>query len=112
MHREAIPRDKRTKQKSKLFINFSSCKIPACDTEPAEYTPNWLIHAVPYNNDLPEKCFSYMNTVENSTQCYDIDLFNMTEKISCDEFVYETDEVTLLNEVSKNNDIFFSINTF
>lgn len=53
-----------------------------------------------------------MNTVENSTQCYDIDLFNMTEKISCDEFVYETDEVTLLNEVSKNNDIFFSINTF
>ncbi|XP_037025919.1 organic cation transporter protein-like [Bradysia coprophila] len=74
------------------------CKISICDAEPAEYEPHWLINAVPYDRAVPEKCFRYINTIENTSQCYDVNLFNTTNRVRCDEFIYETDEVTLLNE--------------
>lgn len=90
------------------MILFCSCKIPICDTEPAEYEPQWLIHAVPFDRAAPEKCFRYENTIENASQCYDVNMFNATNRIRCDEFIYETEEVTLLNEVSIKFDEFYA----
>lgn len=41
------------------------CLIPECETiSNATFTPDWLIHAVPYRNNQPEKCMRYNTTVE------------------------------------------------
>ncbi|KAJ6638845.1 Organic cation transporter protein [Pseudolycoriella hygida] len=74
------------------------CNVTECDTRPAEYAPNWLIHAVPYDHEIPEKCFRYKSSVVNATQCYDVTSFETSTKIRCEDFVFESDEVTLLNE--------------
>lgn len=87
----------------KLFFSlkntFSSCRIPGCDDGLSEYKPEWLSHAVPYVNGVPTRCTRYESTITNSSQCWDENAFDVETVIACDDWVYETEEKTILNEV-------------
>lgn len=87
-----------------IEIAFLRCKIPECDQNVTRYSPIWIENAVPFRHNEPEKCFRYQsNTYANSSthrdQC-SFDEFDRTKIIKCDDFVYKTNEVTILNEVS------------
>lgn len=76
------------------------CKIPECDKNVTEYAPIWLENAVPYRHNEPEKCIRYstkMYSNSSNRQC-SLDEFDNTKRMKCDEFVYRTNEVTILNE--------------
>lgn len=93
-------------QKSFFFYNyFHRCKIPECDNNVTEYSPIWLKNAVPYRHNEPEKCYRYATKMHGNSSIHQcsLDEFDNTNRMKCDEFVYKTNEVTILNEVSRNN---------
>lgn len=78
------------------------------------YEPNWLPYAVPYKNSKPAKCDRFERQAivdfENVTyrfqqetgepyECQKSD-FDPSKTIHCSEFVYRTQEISILNEVS------------
>lgn len=82
------------------------CLVTECE-DPANTTlhPLWLSNAVPYTNDVPTTCSRY--TVQNATDSCSTTVF--TEEIeSCDAWVYDPEEHTILNEVSILNMLLFS----
>lgn len=85
-----------------LTFYVHRCKIPECDKNVTEYSPSWLENAVPLRHNEPEKCFRYPSKMysNSSAQECSFDAFDNTKQVKCDEFVYKTNEVTILNEVS------------
>lgn len=86
-----------------------SCEIENCDgnNRSNEFKPNWLSAAIPFEKDEPVKCLKYeqlyqLSEIVNSTidECSILDNFNRTRVVKCDSFIYRTNEVTILNEVS------------
>lgn len=112
------------KQKS----NPIRCKIPECDLSASEltatrdhYRPEWLTQAVPFEaNGKPSQCRRYMATPRPSPSSDGIIggggndtssgltcqawTFDRTRPITCDTYVYATEEVTLVNEVNTTTD--------
>lgn len=76
--------------------------IPECDNpNHTEYTQKWVINAVPYHNDLtPLKCqrYQYRNESESDKLC-NINNFDTSQIVGCDNFIYKTDELTIVKEV-------------
>ncbi|XP_022900494.1 organic cation transporter protein-like isoform X2 [Onthophagus taurus] len=75
------------------------CKINGCDDikNPNFYEP-WLENAVPFKNNHPKNCYKFKS---NLTENYGKNLscpkdhFDKNVIETCDEFVYETDEITI-----------------
>jgi hypothetical protein len=77
--------------------------VPQCDgasTSPV-YLPEWLNSSIPFDESskLPEKCTKFV-AVE-SLGC-SVNDFNRSATTQCDDFVFEDDEITILNEVMNN----------
>lgn len=62
----------------------------------------WLSNAVPYAKGKPSNCYRYPNsTILNHTINDTCDIsFDDTKQIQCNEYVYQTDEISILNDVS------------
>lgn len=65
------------------------------------YEPYSLLNVVPFYKHKPAKCsrYKYIGSTYGTNECLRSD-FNQSAIIQCDEFVYQTDEVTILNEVN------------
>jgi hypothetical protein len=86
------------------------CHIPGCDGEEAIYNPEWLSNAVPFEKDAPKPCERYNNSISafasiagplasNGTNCT-ADIFDNTTTVGCEDWVFETKERTIVNEVT------------
>lgn len=74
---------------------------------------DWIENAIPFENGVPAKClqfapnssavatfYRYHNNTNNLLQpSCNANLFNRSHTIRCNEFIYNTDEVNLVNEV-------------
>lgn len=93
-------------------MNLFRCKIPECESGASEssFITNWLNSTTPFNkiSDLPEKCERFKPISDNYANSCSIDSFNNSWAIKCDEFVYETEEVTILKEVNIMSVLLFS----
>lgn len=87
-----------------MISNTSRCLIPECDTSGVNtFEPSWLSNAVPYSNGKPAKCSRYPSLSNTSSSKPDelCDRFDHFKEIGCDnQFVYKTDEISILNGVS------------
>lgn len=63
---------------------------------------DWLNSSTPFDSNSPEKCerfaISSQNTPENSCS---VESFDRSVNVKCDDYVYEDDEVTILNKVKE-----------
>lgn len=85
------------------FLNFR-CRIPECDLNCTEFNPKWLSNAIPFENGAPKKCsrykYNHYNESDNlSTFCPAI-YFDKSVTQNCKEFIFKTDEQTILSEVN------------
>lgn len=64
------------------------------------YDQDWLSNAIPYKNGRPEKCLRYgaLHGPAFDGQCPK-SLFNESNVIGCDEYVFKTDEYRIMREV-------------
>ncbi|KAK4883421.1 hypothetical protein RN001_006740 [Aquatica leii] len=71
------------------------CQVPYCEKTPSEYNSSWLQNAIPIAKDRPAKCerFAHLNTSE----CNYLD-FNRSKVEKCDNYVYETKEITIVQD--------------
>ncbi|VVC95869.1 unnamed protein product, partial [Leptidea sinapis] len=67
------------------------CAIPECDSNVPVYSPEWILNAVPATSSGFEDCsrFAPINITQFSRDTCSADLFNRTNVIPCDGFVYE-----------------------
>jgi hypothetical protein len=86
------------------------CHIPECDYQEAIYHPDWLPNAVPFEENKPSSCKRFppassglVSTAgpltNNGTDCPP-DIFNNQSKVGCQDWVFETEERTIANEVT------------
>ena len=86
------------------------CRIPECDGEGAVYQTEWLRYAVPYKDDKPSLCERYPPSfvdpdptagppTSNETACSP-DTFDNSTTVKCRDWVFETEEWTIANEVT------------
>lgn len=82
------------------------CKIPECEgTSDAnvEWRPSWLMNAIPYQNDVPDKCTRYVANSSLAVRSMQrnecpADRFNRNHTVKCNEFVYKVVENELAAE--------------
>jgi hypothetical protein len=93
---------------------FCRCRIPGCDGKEATFRPDWLQNAVPfYQHDgrsVPRRCLRYEprnftflseNTELNDSSCSP-ESFDNNSVISCEGWIYDGEETTILREVGYN----------
>ncbi|XP_069358096.1 organic cation transporter protein-like [Maniola hyperantus] len=67
------------------------CLIPECESsEAAEFSPTWILNAVPSNGDSFDNClrFESINETVRNDEC-PAEWFNRTTSVGCSEYVYE-----------------------
>ncbi|KAK4883424.1 hypothetical protein RN001_006743 [Aquatica leii] len=71
------------------------CKVPNCENIPSEYNSSWVQNAIPVKKDLLARCerFPHLNTAE----CNYLD-FNRSIVEKCDDYVYDTKKITLVQD--------------
>ncbi|KAK4883425.1 hypothetical protein RN001_006744 [Aquatica leii] len=76
------------------------CQVPYCEKTP-EYNPSWLQNAILITEDRPAKCerFAHLNT----TGC-NYSSFNRSIVEICDDYVYETKEITIVQDFNLHCD--------
>nr|CAD7429241.1 unnamed protein product [Timema monikensis] len=80
------------------------CKVPECDTVDPEYAPEWLPHAVPYQEnthgkEVASRCFRFAAKRSNETggdSCPKSLFSNHT--ITCKEWVFDPQEASIASE--------------
>ncbi len=81
---------------------YFRCNVPGCDQEPYQYSQSWLSNAIPNAKGLPEKCVQYeqLRIPEHPAECNSSTLiFSNSNNVKCNDFIYDTTELTLQNEV-------------
>ncbi|XP_055316667.1 solute carrier family 22 member 21-like isoform X3 [Sitodiplosis mosellana] len=81
----------------------SRCFISECETlDTNTFEPKWLQNAIPYSNKKPSKCSRYERHIEPTLySLYDIcpeSEFNRSHVIGCNQFIYKTDEISIMND--------------
>lgn len=74
------------------------CKIAECENTGQS---NWTANAIPIeiNGDLSQcKRYNRINNYNGVQNC-SAEMFNTSDIVECDEFVFNTEEVNILNEV-------------
>lgn len=87
-----------------LFLLFIRCRIPECESLNAtDYNTDWLNHAIPLKNGRPDKCSRYAAShapiTFQSKHCSP-SMFNQSDIINCNQYVFKTDEYRIMREVS------------
>lgn len=101
------------------LFSTSRCRIPEIDSANSDgritYAPDWLPSAVPFTPDgQPERCGRYLSVEADSRtdyahlSCVSSVCFNRSQVDRCDEFVFATDEVTIVSAVCTN--VFIQVN--
>ncbi|KAG4070582.1 hypothetical protein HA402_011969 [Bradysia odoriphaga] len=77
------------------------CKIPECESNPTDYSPKWITNAIPFEDEAPvDNCkrykYSHHNQSDNLSSFCPAIYFNQSITEKCNEFVYKTDEDTIL----------------
>lgn len=83
---------------------ISRCRIPECEENGEIFRPGWLNTTTPFvvDTEFPEKCSRYRPINDDNTEVADScssNYFNRFQTVDCDEYVYEDNEVTILNTV-------------
>lgn len=93
------------------MLIFGRCHIPECDAIEPMYEAPWLKNAIPFYKDHPSTCDRYSPAVHNDThyRMCPSNLFVNTSIERCDKFVFDTEDVTILQEVSI---LFYFFNRF
>ncbi|XP_055315112.1 organic cation transporter protein-like [Sitodiplosis mosellana] len=76
------------------------CAIPECEwLNNTIYDQNWLSHAIPFKNGRPKKCSRFGTSHQSAPdgQCPK-SLFNESNVIGCNEYVFKTDEYRIMRE--------------
>lgn len=77
------------------------CRISECETNSStNFNPNWIENAVPFDDGNPSTCYRYKFL--DDTEC-SATSFDKTNIYRCDEYMYNTNDKTLVNEVFKTN---------
>lgn len=83
-----------------------SCFIPECEAiDTKTYEPSWLPNAIRYTDKgKPLECNRYDRykkpTIHLFPEICPADYFNQSNEIECNEFIYKTGEVSIMNDVS------------
>ncbi|KAF5303515.1 hypothetical protein FQR65_LT08214 [Abscondita terminalis] len=77
------------------------CKIPGCDLEETDYNPTWLTYAVPFKNGKPERCTNFLHTNNSTCEAFG---FNTSIQESCDMFIYESTEISIMHDFNLHCD--------
>lgn len=67
------------------------CAVPLCDQQAPEYSPNWILNAIPDTSTGFEDCFRYAplsNTTKFPNEICPADLFDRNTIIPCEGYVY------------------------
>lgn len=82
---------------------FYRCEIPGCDMENStDFLPDWLNNSVPFKDNKPAKCDRYIRSFNKSIpENCSSDNFQYDHTETCSSFVFKTDEVSILKDVSK-----------
>lgn len=89
---------------------YCRCQIAECDSpNGSPYDVTWISTAIPFTNSKPEKCHRYtandpipaIDDFTDSTSVCPRDIFNYSSIERCEQngLVYQTDEVSIVNEV-------------
>uniref|UniRef100_A0A8D8BHK3 Organic cation transporter protein n=1 Tax=Culex pipiens TaxID=7175 RepID=A0A8D8BHK3_CULPI len=76
------------------------CHVPGCDDVQTTWHPAWLNETVPMRNEVPAQCemFAPISNSSLDNDSCDVSNFDTSAVIQCDKFVYEEDEVTIVND--------------
>lgn len=76
------------------------CHVPGCDDVQTTWHPAWLNETVPMRNGVPAQCemFAPISNSSLDNDSCDASNFDTSAVIQCDKFVYEEDEVTIVND--------------
>ncbi|XP_039443584.2 organic cation transporter protein-like [Culex pipiens pallens] len=76
------------------------CHVPGCDDVQTTWHPAWLNETVPMRNGVPAQCemFAPISNSSLDNDSCDVSKFDTSAVIQCDKFVYEEDEVTIVND--------------
>lgn len=68
---------------------------------PYNFKQEWVSNAIPQKNASPEKCSRYDQLLipTNPIECNNTHIFDKSHQVTCNEFIYESNELTLQNEV-------------
>lgn len=86
-----------------LFTYFVfRCVIPECEfRNTTDYYQDWLKSAIPFKNGRPEKCSRYATLHQSNPGQCPTSLFNQSEIVNCNEFVYKSNEYRIMREVRR-----------
>lgn len=76
------------------------CKIAVCDD--FQQSSYWIPDAIPTDaNGVPSKCkmYSRLDNYGRQLKNCSAESFNISSIVECDDFVFDTDEINILNEV-------------
>ncbi|XP_066992268.1 solute carrier family 22 member 4 [Anabrus simplex] len=83
------------------------CRIPECDGNNTAYRPEWIQNAVPMEQragmEIPHRCLRYevVNITSESgsgSEYCPAQLFDNTSTVRCDEWIFDGNEYTIVNE--------------
>ncbi|KAF5303510.1 hypothetical protein FQR65_LT08209 [Abscondita terminalis] len=74
------------------------CKVSGCDTDSVEFMPPWLINATSAVNSQIYNCMNFERTINTGNQNCDINELNQQIEVQCKEFIYETSEITIIQD--------------
>lgn len=92
-----------------IFFSFVRCKVPECEFDGESdrnipYDQPWLKNAIPFESGKIDHCRRYalknLSAIAGG-QC-DANMFDTTTKVSCNEFIYASDERNIQTEVGKS----------
>lgn len=77
------------------------CWIKNCDQGNDLYLPPWINNSVPIENGVPARCSRYESRNSSAVDEFECtaDLFNRSNVVQCNEFVYKNEERTIATEV-------------
>jgi hypothetical protein len=91
-------------------VSQCRCRIPECDGEDDSFLPDWLQDAVPFEDrdsqSRPVRCLRFtprnistsLDSRSNDSVCSS-EMFDRNNNIRCQEWVYDGEETTIVNEV-------------
>lgn len=98
-----------TKSKEISIFSIRRCKVPECEFgengHDLSYDQPWLKNAIPWENGKFDSCHRYAPKNRTSSSVSDqcsADLFDRSVKVSCTEYVHESDERNVQTEVREN----------
>ncbi|XP_063362770.1 organic cation transporter protein-like [Cydia amplana] len=65
------------------------CLIPECDDSTPQFSPPWLLNAVPSPGSSFDNCHRFTTNMSRSSDSCSADMFDRNSSVQCEEYVYE-----------------------